>query len=388
LEADKITELSGSHFCYRVYGLTLISDIRFPELIASPQGATAPVVRVRLRSETRVAEPLRWFDSSTLANGEPWLSCAKVNGGYFFRYHNFADFLVDRTGCEIVLAQRRSGISLFTLRHLILDQTLPLVLNLLGRDAIHATAVITPHGACAFIGPAGSGKSTLAASFLVAGYPVMGDDCVVLQQRDARVFATPAYPGLRLWNDAFEAVARDSERPIAVAEYTSKARLLGPRALRNFPEEPQPLAGIYRLVREPAPSLGNEAGCVPSGPSPALSREKDGMRVSARDGSRIEHLPPREAFFELLASAFPLDKTDHAMLRRQFRFFERVLARVPVKKLVLSDDFSALPAARDVVLADLRDGRSSEVTRGSPAVRCVRRDEAPIAIGRFRTRTR
>jgi hypothetical protein len=333
LEAEKIIDLSGFHFCYRVYGLTIISDIQFPELIASPRSATASAVRVQFRSETHVPEPVQWFDRLPLPNGEQWLSHAKIDGGYLLRFHNFADFFVDRTGRKIVLARRNIGSSISTSRHLLLNQVLPMVLSLLGRDAIHATAVVSPYGACAFVGPSGSGKSTLAASFLVAGYPVMADDCLVLEKRRRRIFATPAYPGLRLRNDAVQVFARDGDRPIPVAEYTAKARLLSPCALRNFPKLPQPLAGIYRVVR---------------------NSKNDARRTCPR----VETFSARETFMQLVSSTMLLDTGDTPLLRRQFRFFENVLARVPVRKLVLPDDFSALPDACETVLADLGAERS------------------------------
>lgn len=316
---------------YRIYGLSVGCDVELPEATPSapPADGAAAQVRVRLGVQRRVEEPSRWFNKSPFATGEPFLACAKIEGGYLLRFEGLADFVIDRTGREIVCARKASGISLLTLRHLLLDQTLPLVLNLLGKEAVHATAVLTPHGACAFIGPGGSGKSTLAASFLLAGYPVISDDCLVLEQRD-RIFAIPAYPGLRLWQDAVEALSDSSDQPMPVAEYSSKARLLGPRASASFPREPHPLIRIYRLLRG-----GGEL-------------EREAVRAP-----RIAAMTARQSFIELLWSAFPLDITDRPMLARQFHFFERVVASVPLRQLLVPNDFSSLSAVRQAVLEDL-----------------------------------
>lgn len=318
-------------FRYRVYGLSIISDIEMPEL--SPpencRSAAQPEVRVRFLSPKALAEPSEWFNKCPLPSGEPFLACAKIEGGYILRYEGFCDFVVDKSGREVVCARMEPDVSMLTLRHLLLDQALPLILSLLGIEAMHATAIVTRHGACAFIGPGGAGKSTLAASFLLAGNAVMADDCLVLEARD-RIFATPAYPGLRLWADAFQALNVASDRPIPVADYTPKARILGARALARFPREPQPLIRIYKVIRS--------------------ERATDASAVTA---PRIEAMSAREAFIELVSTAFPLDITDRAMLARQFRFFERVLAHVRVKQLLIPNDFSSLPAAREAVFADL-----------------------------------
>src|SRR5207249_867812 len=131
----------------------------------------------------------------------------------------------------------------------LLDQVLPLGLNMKGHETLHATAVLTRLGVCAFTGPTGAGKSTLAASFLLAGYPALSDDCLVLKEDNGQILAEPAYAGLRLWEDAFEALGENHNVSLPVAHYTSKKRLIRAEHLRNFPVNAHPLARIYSLVR-------------------------------------------------------------------------------------------------------------------------------------------
>jgi hypothetical protein len=322
---------AGATFRYRAYGLSIGSDSAFPELTPVPNlAAEAPDIRVRLCPIGGGEEPTHWFNSSTLDDGRPWLSCARISGGYLLRYAGLADFVVDGCGREVTCSRIEGDTSPLTIRHLLLDQTLPLVLNLRGREAIHATAVLTPHGVCAFVGPAGAGKSTLAASFLFAGYPVLGDDCLVLEEAD-QILATPAYPGLRLWKDAFEALAARSVCSIPVADYTDKARLLGPELFSEFPSKAHPLARIYLVERA-------ESG------------------ATDRAAARVEETSAREAFVALASSAFPLDITDRSMLVRQFRFFERLLAKVPVRRLCVPNGFDCLPLVREAALSDLENG--------------------------------
>jgi len=58
----------------------------------------------------------------------------------------------------------------------------------------------------------------------------------------------------------------------------------------------------------------------------------------------------------LVASLFRLDPTDREMLARQFRFIERILALVAVRRLLLPNALSALPAVRAAIAADLETG--------------------------------
>ena len=57
----------------------------------------------------------------------------------------------------------------------------PLALQALGYEVLHASAVSLPRGVVAFCGPSGIGKSTVACAFGHRGYAVRADDVVVLR---------------------------------------------------------------------------------------------------------------------------------------------------------------------------------------------------------------
>ena len=317
---------------YLVCGLTVASEIPIPELPKAGGAAHAGVADVRVR----MGEPgashdqiPRWFMSLTRPTGEQWLACAKEPGGYRLRFPQLADFLVSADGREIV-CEAMPGIPLVTTRHLLLDQVIPLVLNLRGHEALHATAVLTPDGMCAFIGPTGAGKSTLAASFLFSGCPVLSDDCLVLEDSHGAILATPAYPGIRLWDDALVALGDDAPPLQPVAHYSLKRRV-GTGGKGTFPLTREPLARIYDLGQ----------------PYESIDRRRNGQ-------APIEGMTLRDQFMTLVASLFRLDISDRSMLARQFDFAEKVVSRVPIRRLHLPLGFSSLPAVREAILADLR----------------------------------
>lgn len=216
-----------------------------------------------------------------------------------------------------------------TLHHLLLDQVLPLVLNYKGKEVLHGAAVVTPYGACAFVGPTGAGKSTLAASFLSAGYSVLTDDCVVLHLHDEHIVAIPAYPGVRLWDDVISALFGTIGSCAPVAHYTPKQRFTDTLSAASFCSSAVPLVGIYVLD-----SNDTEHGTSVSTPE-------------------VSQLAEREALMTLLSLAFKLDIRDRRMLTREFDFLHRLVTHIPVRRLTVPDSFTALPAVQAAILHDL-----------------------------------
>ena len=318
---------------YRICGLTLASEIPLPELLQDSGSGLEQEPDIIFRVEHQVQGPAAradWFMSLTLPTGEPSLACAKESGGYRLRFPELTDFRVDSGGRTIV-CEAAGGIPPATVRHLLLDHVIPRVLGLLGLEALHATAVLTPYGVCAFTGLSGAGKSTLAASFRLAGFPLLSDDCLVLHLGGNVVLATPAYPGVRLWPDSAAALCDSRETLAPVAHYSSKRRVLADSSAGECIPGSEPLVRIFHL-----------------GEVPGTEGELDaGDRI-------VNEISARAAVMVLVASGFRLDITDRAMLARQFDFFERVASRVPVRLLHVAEDYSALPAVREAIFSDLR----------------------------------
>jgi hypothetical protein len=268
------------------------------------------------------------FMQWSLPGGEPWLSCAKTDSGYLLRFNELADFTIDRNGREIV-CMPRPGIPEDTLQHLLLDQVIPLVINLRGGEALHASAILTPRGVVAFAGPAGSGKSTITASLLKMGYPFVSDDCLTLQEKDQNIYAIPAYPGLRLWKDAEAHLFGDNGNKKSVAHYTSKLRVDIEEEPGSYSPAPKPFVQLYDIMNSP--------------------------ETDETSDITIERLSPRDSFMALVRCAFRLDITDNRMLRRQFCFLERVVSAVSVRRLIFPRDFTLLPAIQEAIFKDLRN---------------------------------
>lgn len=312
---------------YRVCGLQLASAIPFPELRALPDAGGSAAADIEFTS-SKIPAPLQrgaLVMTTEQADGTPWLVCTRTDAGYRFDFPGYADFFADRSGRRVTCTAH-ADTPPETVRHLFLDQVLPLLHNLRGGEALHASAVRVGGGICAFIGKSGQGKSTLAAAFQQAGNAAVCDDCLVLHAEAGGVRAEAAYPGLRLWEDSRDMLFGDAAGGHSlVSHYSAKLRI----PTQELPEgEPGllPLLGVYSLRREEGSPLQ----------APALER-----------------LSMRDALMELIEYAFRLDLADRDMILRQMTLFERIARAVPVRRLRMPDAMAALPAARDLVLRDL-----------------------------------
>jgi hypothetical protein len=304
---------------HRVSGLRLSADIPLPEL-PRVRDTNAADFRFRLLApRRRPPAPQTWLYRWREEDGTAWISLGRTRRGYLVRFARVADFLLSRDA-RTIGCHAAPRVTALTVRHLLLDQIIPMVLGHRGHLAIHASAVVTTGGVLAFAGKAGWGKSTLCASLASSGRPALADDCVVIEERRGRVVAVPSYPGLRLWPDAARALGRGRLGGLPVADYSDKRRVDPRRRLTRRPGATR-LSAIYVLA---APGTAKAV--------------------------RIGRLTPREAVGRLLAHTHRLDVTDRARLTAELDALGRLAGRVPVFELAFPRDLRRLPRLRAAVL--------------------------------------
>jgi len=304
---------------YRISDVTLSSDIALPELpeVVEPADWSFVVARRKLIS-SRPA----WFHYWRTPGETRSLSFARHEGGYLLRFHGRADFAIDLARRSIV-GWRRPPATLTTLRHMLLDQIMPLVLSR-DRLVLHASAVVTPSGAAAFVGFTGSGKSTLGAALATAGFPLLTDDCLVIERSRRGFLARPLYLGARLWPDSIRAVGARRGRSGPLGDHTRKRRLDATRlACRS---EAMPLRRLFILER-------------PDQRSPRAD-----LVLTRALGA--------EALVSLLSCTFLLDIADLSAVRRTFELQSRLVGALPIHRLAYPWRLSRLHQTRDAI-ADL-----------------------------------
>jgi hypothetical protein len=180
----------------------------------------------------------------------------------------------------------------------------PVVLQAIGYETLHASAVLTGSGAIAFCGISGSGKSTLAFAIgQRSGVVQASDDALVLDVGD-EVRAAPQPFRIRL-------------RPASQAFFDE------PGASHVAPPRQDfvPLIAVFVLLPEPTIV------------APAIAR-----------------VPRRSAFSTLLTHAHCFDEHDRTQTTRLVQHYLRVAERVPVFTVHYALDFSRLPSLVDTVL--------------------------------------
>src|SRR5215469_4547976 len=230
---------------YSICNVALESDLSLPELEWA-KSHTPGIRFLMTRTALSDGTDCEWLHTWTLPDGTPWLEIGRQARGYLLRFQEMVDFAVSRDAREI-LCYAASDTPSETLRHLLLDQVLPLVLSWRGQFVLHGSAVLTPKGTIAFVGDSGSGKSTLASSFIEEGMAILTDDCLLLEENEGCLTAVPSYPGVRLWPKVVDAMLGMARDLAEVAHYTEKKRLNRSAGI-HFSNQPAKLERLYFLA--------------------------------------------------------------------------------------------------------------------------------------------
>jgi hypothetical protein len=178
--------------------------------------------------------------------------------------------------------------------------------------------------AIAIAGPSGAGKSTTSAAFAKLGYPVLSDDVVTVDERDGQFLVHPGFARIALQADSAEALYGSTDelprRRTALEKHYVNLTEDGFR----FQESPLPLAVIYVLDE----------------------------RASDSPASRIESFSGQEALLSLIGNSYATNLMDKRMRAHEFEILRRVIARMPIRRVSVVNDYSALPQLCNMIVED------------------------------------
>lgn len=305
---------------YRVGGLAIDSDIPLPAAIRLAGGKPDCALRLDARRSSR-SRP-EWVPYWRSPDGVVSLSIARRGSEYLLRFRDMAEFrFIGDT--PHVYARPARHLSLEPLAWLFLEQVVPLALTARGRHVLHASAVMTPDGAIAFLGPASHGKSTLAASLVADGCALISDDWLLLTDEERELQAAAGSPAHKLRADSLEAVSsKNAVAWVSMHDDGDKARLASGRDGWPAAFGRVPLHRVYVLAR---------------------SDTAEDLLVEERP------LSVREAFVELVRHSVRFDVDGRQRAERDADRFA-ALARLPVfHRLTFPRRWDLLPVVRDVV---------------------------------------
>jgi len=183
---------------YRVGGITIGSDIYYPELILDTGFGDPEVV-------------LAFEDVPvTLDNNRADFPIVEANGeNYLLKIPRIGRYWVNKG--ERITIQAEEGASLEDVR----KQSLTAVLAMLGYQRnyimMHGGVVMTDGRGVLITGISAMGKSALLAALSQKGYPVISDDISYIQVIDKKVIAFPSFPRIMLWKDSLRKLKLDAE---------------------------------------------------------------------------------------------------------------------------------------------------------------------------------
>jgi hypothetical protein len=188
----------------------------------------------------------------------------------------------------------------------------PLILQALGWETLHASAVLMPAGVVAFCGDCESGKSTIAYGLSRRGHLQHADDSVVVQ---------PASDGVRALN-----------LPFGVRLRPASAAFLG------FTSGDRVFQDVVPIARPTATTVSTSV--------------LDSVFVLSRiaDGEpRARRFTPSEAFTALLPHARCFNAEDAASRRRLLNHYLEIVAAVPVYDLRFPSGLNHLATVLDSI---------------------------------------
>ncbi len=247
------------------------------------------------KSDCLKEEDIYWFHTIKAPDNSPWLKVGKSDSTYILRF-NTIEFIFIKSSKE-VFYKAFKDCSQNEIEHIFFNQVLPLVLNSMGIEVLHASSILTSKGAVAFVGDSGFGKSTIATSLISQGCKLLSDDAVPLVLKDNQVFTSNGPRKMNLWPRAGKLLNIDLKNNELKKSYITLNE--NQHALGNHP-----LKHIYFL--KPSTER-NEIAFMP--------------------------ISGQEAIISLVKAAQRLDINDKAMLTRQIQTLSKVANLVETKNL-------------------------------------------------------
>jgi len=256
---------------------------------------------------------------------KPRLTVWSVGDHYHLKYKDGTEFLVDNGGTHVWVTWPTDTLTLEDTATYLLGPVMGFVLLLRGFVSLHACALAVDDQAIAIVGPAGSGKSTTAAAFAGQGYAILAEDVVTLRERGEEFMVQPGYPSIRLWPSSVEALYGSAATLPRLTPTWDKRYLDLTQTQYEFQKQPLPLTAIYLLAER-----------------------------TGRPAPFVREMAAREALLSLIANTYATYLMDRQMRAREFELLNRVLSRVPIRRVTPYSDPAEIDELCRTIVEDFR----------------------------------
>lgn len=314
---------------YQTFGLNVASDYTFGDRLPLGQGN----VDILFTCQETVPIAIKWDGIEpvytsiyrTKDNKPAWF-LYQIEEYYVARYTGSIDFYISAEAIigHILNVELRDAYTMD-----FLPTVLALWLEFQGIPCLHASAVVVNDHAIAFLADSGQGKSTLVTAFLQAGFPLLTDDKLPLDEKDGIFWGRSGTPFIRLFPEIAGMLVDDYQKlDLVLPGFTKRVAHIESDLLRSFSHVPKPLACIYILDRN--------------------SIEKPEQKTI------INSISQRDAVIELIRFGFTTHINEVLGFSiDRMNFYSRLAASIPVKRLSYPTGHGHLPEVRSTILKDL-----------------------------------
>jgi hypothetical protein len=215
------------------------------------------------------------------------------------------------------------------------------VLRRRGLTALHASSVCIGGHAIALGGEAHAGKSTTAAALTLRGVRVLCEDISALNEKNGRMWVESGYPRVCLWPDAVQKLLGVPDALPRLTPTWEKCYLALDGKLAKFEPAHQPLGAIYLIE----------------------------ARSEENSAPRIEEISPREALLRLVQNTYMNWILDRAHRAQEFDVLTRMMAYVPVRRVVPHRDPARIGKLCELLLCDAEKQIAEKMTAQGTSLR-------------------
>jgi len=326
---------------YDVYGLHLSANIEIPGLDAEKVDKGVPDIELHLGILPDGIK--RHIDNSSTGyhlepgnqeSDPPHRIVNLLDDGKYFHisYVDGVEFVLDRNA-TVVWGVWKAPLVLEDVALFLLGPVIGFMLRLRGVTCLHASGVVVNGQSFALTGPSGAGKSTLAACFATEGYSILTDDVLPLQIENDKVYTRSGYSRLRLYPHSYE----------NLKELPDSLPLLAPFWDKHYLDLALDSYDLYK-----SPSLLKVIYIID-------------WNIENRTGPPVENLTGVEAVPLLAANTYRNELLSPEMRANEFAFLSQLASRIKIKSLYPTDDISAVPKLRDILLKDFHQETDEHV---------------------------
>lgn len=229
-----------------LFGWHIRSEIPLPEVpVWDGPADHQPDVIIRVGPVPHALEAAPDETAHDATGAPPFRAVEVADGRVLIRLKDCGEVLV-AGGREIVVSPA-TIIDTVDIRTYLLGIIMGALCHQRGEIVLHAACLQIGDRAIAITGASGAGKSTLAASLIARGLGMLADDLTLLRiDDDGCCRAWPAYPRMRLWQDAADRRQIDTAvLDLCIRDLTKFQVPVDDRFVR----QPMPLAAVIHLDR-------------------------------------------------------------------------------------------------------------------------------------------